>query len=339
MLKQDTGLVMKTDRRRWIQSVLTGFLVVAAGGLTAACHRAIPDSGKIAPGAYRETLDIRAGGFRRAFNVHVPAGFDGKSPLPLVVVIHGAFDTAAGMEKASGFSRLADRENFFVLYPQGMNLFGFLSHWNAGHCCGKAAADGVDDVGFVAEAVDRVCRRLPVDRTRIYMTGFSNGGMLTYRFAAERGDMLAAAAPLAASAGGKASDTAPAWQIPVPAAALPLLSIHGLVDDYIPFSGGSSPARGGSRTYMPVPESLQIFIDRNRCTRRIENNGLYGGRVNQILWTDEEGKTAVVLYRIEGWGHVWPGKHFTETMPEGKGLEKFDAAEIVWEFFKQFRRP
>jgi len=330
---------MRTDRRRWIRSLVTGLCVVASGWLAAACHRAIPDPAGITPGAYREKLDIRAGGFRRAFNVHVPAGFDGKTPLPLVVVIHGAFDTAAGMEKASGFSRLADRERFFVLYPEGMNLFGFLSHWNAGHCCGKAAADGVDDVGFVAESIERVCRRLPVDRTRIYMTGFSNGGMLTYRFAAERGDMLAAAAALGASAGGKASDKAPAWQIPEPAAVLPLLSIHGLVDDFVPFSGGRSPARGGERSYLPVPESLQIFIDRNRCSRQTETEGLCGGRVHRTVWDDEHGGAPVVLYRIEGWGHVWPGRHFTETMPEGKGLEEFDAAEIVWAFFKQHRRP
>lgn len=162
---------MRTDCRRWIRSLVTGLCVVASGWLAAACHRGIPDAPKISHGSYREKLDIRAGGFRRAFHVHMPAGFDGKTPLPLVVVIHGAFDTAAGMEKASGFSRLA-----------------------------------------------------------------------------ERGDMLAAAAPLGASAGGMVSDNAPAWQIPEPAAVLPLLSIHGLVDDFVPFSGGRdelvSPYRG-----------------------------------------------------------------------------------------------
>ncbi len=321
-----------------IRTGIAGLCAIAAFGLAAGCRSGLPAGPKIAPGPYREKLDLRAGLFRRAFTVHVPAGFDGKGPLPLVVAVHGAFDSAAGMEKASGFSRLADREKFFVLYPEGMNLFGFLGHWNAGHCCGKAAADGVDDVSFVAEAIERVCRRLPVDRTRIYMAGFSNGGMFTYRFAAEKGDLLAAAAALAASAGGRPSAEAPFWRLPEPVAAVPILSIHGLSDRYVPFSGGGSAARGGGRRYLPVEDSLKIFIDRNRCRRRIDEPELYGGRVHRTAWLDDGGDEAVVLYRIEGWGHVWPGPEFTRTMPEGKGIEDFDAAGIVWSFFRRHRR-
>ncbi len=328
---------MMSHRSR-IRSIISGLCVIVLGFLVTACHRSLPDSPKIEAGSYREKLDQRVGIFKRAFNVHVPSGFTDRGHLPLVVVIHGAFDTASGMEKASGFSRLADREKFFVLYPEGMNLFGFLSHWNAGHCCGKAAADDVDDVGFLAIAIERVCRRLPVDRSRIYMVGFSNGGMLTYRFAAERGQMLAAAAPLGASAGGKDTIASPTWRIPEPAARLPILSIHGLADDYVPFSGGVSPARGGERTYLSVSESLQIFVNRNRCIRRTDEKGLYGGRVHKTVWEDLNGDFPVVLYLIENWGHVWPGTRFIKTMPEGKGIEGFDAAEIVWSFFRQYRR-
>jgi polyhydroxybutyrate depolymerase len=327
---------MKTFRG-FLKSLLAVAFAVAAGCTTSACHRGVPDAPEILPGTYREKLDLRAGGFRRAFNLHVPAGFDG-SPLPLVVVVHGAFDTAAGMEKKSGFSRLADREGFFALYPEGMNLFGFLSHWNAGHCCGKAAADGVDDVGFLAAAIERACERVPVDRSRIYMVGFSNGGMLTYRFAAERGDLLAAAAPLGASAGGRPSTDAPEWRIPPPVAELPILSIHGLADDYVPFAGGGSPARGGERRYLSVPDSLEIFIERDGCRKRTDQPGLYGGRVHRTAWLDETGAEAVVLYGISGWAHVWPGRELIEKMPEGRGIEDFDAAEIVWSFFKKHRK-
>ncbi|MGD8366929.1 MAG: PHB depolymerase family esterase [Desulfobacterales bacterium] len=326
------------DARGLLRGLLAALCAVASGWVAAGCHGSLPDRPPIEPGNYREKLDLRAGGFRRAFSVHVPAGFDGQRPLPLVVVIHGAFDTAAGMEKASGFSRLADREHFFVLYPEGMNLFGFLSHWNAGHCCGKAAEDGVDDVGFLAAAVERVCQRLPVDQTRIYMVGFSNGGMLTYRFAAERGDMLAAAATLGASAGGTPAAGVPPWRIPEPVAAIPILSIHGLADDFVPFAGGASPARGGERTYLSVPDSLAVFIERDGCRRRTDQPALYGGRIHRTAWLDENGAEAVVLYGIAGWGHVWPGPAFTRTMPEGKGIETFDAAAVVWDFFKIHRR-
>jgi len=72
----------------------------------------------------------------------------------------------------SGVSFLTDRAGFFVLYPEGMNLFGFLSHWNAGHCCGKAAADGVDDVGFLAEAIERVCKAAGTSSSQFERSGF-----------------------------------------------------------------------------------------------------------------------------------------------------------------------
>jgi polyhydroxybutyrate depolymerase len=181
----------------WLLMVLASLLIMTG------CATYFPMDHVEGGKTYKNAVDIRINGFRRTYLVHIPSGYKAETPLPLVVVIHGAFDTAEGMEKITRFSQLADREGFMVLYPNGMGLLGFLQHWNAGHCCGKAADDQVDDVGFVAAAIEDVCVRFKVDRDRIYMMGFSNGGMLTHRFAAERGDLLAAAAPMAASIGGK----------------------------------------------------------------------------------------------------------------------------------------
>ena len=75
-----------------------------------------------------------------------------------MIVIHGAFSTAREMERMSGFSRLADREGFIVVYPNGIGLLGYLQHWNVGQCCGKAAKDGVDDLGFVRAVVEGVAK-------------------------------------------------------------------------------------------------------------------------------------------------------------------------------------
>ena len=94
-------------------------------------YRAPPING---PATYRERMDLFTGGFQRSYRVHIPSGYYGISALPLVVVIHGAFDTARGIEKFSAFSKLADREHFIVLYPEGTGIFGCLQHWNAGHC-------------------------------------------------------------------------------------------------------------------------------------------------------------------------------------------------------------
>ena len=80
-------------------------------------------------------------GYRRSYRLHVPEGYRETETVPLVVVVHGAFSTSAEFEQHTGFSELADREGFIVAYPDGIGILGFLQHWNAGHCCGKAAAD------------------------------------------------------------------------------------------------------------------------------------------------------------------------------------------------------
>lgn len=317
---------------------LAGVLLLVAGWMQTGCTTALPRDARVeGPKTYRGSVDIRFNGFNRTYLVHIPSGYRSDVALPLVVVIHGAFDTAAGMERYSGFSRLADSENFIVLYPNGIGIWGFLQHWNAGHCCGKAAADDIDDVGFIAAAIEDVGARLAVDADRVYMVGFSNGGMLAYRFAAEKGDLLAAVAPLAASIGGKPSVDAPQWRIPEPVRPLSVITFHGLADDDIPFEGGVSRHRGGTRTFWPVEDSVAFWVDRNGCppgpvVRSINE------RVVVKSWENCKDDTGVALWRLAGWGHVWPGKYFTADLAEGDPLKNFDAAAIIWEFFKDRHR-
>jgi len=304
----------------------------------AGCATSLPKDHVEGGKTYKNAVEIRINGFRRTYLVHIPSGYKPETPLPLVVVIHGAFDTAEGMEKISRFSQLADREGFVVLYPDGMGILGFLQHWNAGHCCGKAASDNLDDVGFVAATIEDVCGRFKIDRDRIYMAGFSNGGMLTYRFASERGDLLAAAAPMAASIGGRPSEDLPEWRIPEPVRPIPIMVFHGLSDDDVSYEGGGSRHRGGTRTYWSVEESVQFWVTRNGCSPQGVSKELYAGSVRMKSWVDCKDEAEVVLYLIRGWGHVWPGRYFTSALAEGDPLKNFDAAEIVWDFFKSHRR-
>ena len=92
-------------------------------------------------------------------------------PLPLDVASRIIIDALGGLQAAH---ELADREGFVVVYPQGIGLLGMFRHWNSGHCCGKARKTGIDDVAFVLSVVDDVASKLRIDRTRLYVTGFSN---------------------------------------------------------------------------------------------------------------------------------------------------------------------
>lgn len=316
----------------------TLLLMLVLCSLVVGCMASLPQGPVVGPKTYKNRVNIEINGFRRTYLVHVPPGYSTDTPRPLVVVIHGAFDTAEGMEGVSGFSQLADREGFIVLYPNGMGILGLLQHWNAGHCCGKAAEDQVDDVGFVAATIEDVCARLRVDRDRIYMVGFSNGGMLAYRFAAERGDLLAAVAPMAASIGGRPSEDLPEWRIPEPVQAVSIIIMHGLQDDDVLYEGGISRHRGGTRTYWPVEQSVDFWVTQNGCKPHPVIQTLYEGKVVLKSWTDCTNTTEVALYLLNGWGHVWPGYSLTAGLAADDPLRSFDAAEILWAFFKSHQR-
>lgn len=328
-------------RRKSVFDWLLLFTAALAGlglAIFSGCVTQLPQERDITPATHRRVMDYWTGWYQRSYLVHVPPGYHARKPMPLVVVVHGGFDTAEGMEKFSGFSKLSDREGFVVLYPNGIGILGFLQHWNAGHCCGKAARDEIDDVAVVNAAIEDVCDHLRIDRSRIYMTGFSNGGMLTYRFAAEKGDVLAAAAPLAAAIGGRPSETSPEWKIPPPKVPLPILVFHGLADDMIPYAGGTSPHFGGTRTFFSVEDSVLFWVRRNGCNPKPEKQEFRNGCVHLQNWKGGKNGSCVQLCTVETWDHRWPGLYFTAHLPDDHPLKNFDAAELIWNFFKNHRR-
>lgn len=288
--------------------------------------------------SYTRHLNVSYNGFQRSYRLHVPVRWDLSKKLPLVVVIHGAFETARSMEKQTGFSDLSDSENFFVLYPNGIGIFGWLQHWNAGHCCGKAVSDKVDDVGFIKMAIEDACRIVNVDRRRIYMVGFSNGGMLTHRFGSEHSKMLAAIAPLAASIGGRSGPEVPLWQVTATDSHLPVIIFHGLKDKAVPYEGGPVGEKPGGREYISVADSTEFWLQHNRCAPRAEVVSLYQGSVVRKTWRDCRGNVQVQLHTLNNWGHVWPGPYFTDALPADHLLHGYDAAKVIWQFLKNYQR-
>ena len=288
---------------------------------------------------YKKKLGVRVMAARRYYLLHIPPSYDPQKKTPLVIVLHGAFSTPKQMEKETGFSKLSDREGFIVAYPSGAyGLFGFLKHWNAGHCCGKAAKENIDDVGFLLNVMNHIKNEYAVDSSRVYMTGFSNGGMLTYLFAAEHTDKLAAAACLGASLGGRASKEMPVWKTPKPESPLPMIIFHARDDLNVPYKGGVSPKKGGEREYVSAAESVDFWVQNNGCDNNSVVKDLYNGRIVLKEWLDHEKGNDVIFYTIENWGHIWPGKYFSDRLENDDPLKGFDAAEILWAFFKGKRK-
>ncbi len=313
-------------------------LIPALPGLfLCACSLTLPIQGPIAGGTYEFPLAQDARGWSRSALLHLPPADVRPEHPPLVIVLHGAFSTGAKMEEETGFSKLADREGFFVAYPQGIGLFGFLQHWNAGFCCGKAEADDFDDVGTILRLIDRVAARFPIDRSRVYLVGMSNGGMLTYRFAAEYPRVVAAAAVMAGAIGGTESGER-RWILPKPAAPVPIMILHGLDDRNIPYDGGVAPAKGGERVYDSVAEAAAFWAAADGCDAVLNELGS-DQRLVRRSWRGCRDGSSVELIPLPGLGHVWPSRTATSQLPPDNPLHNFDGSETIWSFLKTFRRP
>ena len=329
----------KTLRVKFFQSIFCLLIMPFLSQFCSGCITHLPQEKISGPKTYFRKTDIRTNGISRNYLVHVAKDYNFEKPLPLVVAIHGAFSTAKEFEKQTGFSTLADKEGFIVLYPNGIGILGIMQHWNSGFCCGKAAKENIDDIGFLEKSINDLSGYLNIDRTRIYMVGFSNGGMLAYRFAAEKSHMVAAIAAVAATIGGKSSADSPELCIPAPVIPVPLIILHGSKDESIPYEGGSSMKHmSAAREYMSVADSVDFWIRHNGCQREPAQKNLYDENVLHEWWGKCRNNSAVELYLIKNCPHIWPDKYSMAAFDKKNALKGFDAAEIIWSFLKNYQR-
>jgi polyhydroxybutyrate depolymerase len=264
-------------------------------------------------------------GEARSYLLHVPDS--SATARPLVMVLHGGGGNARNAERMSGMSDIADRENFVVVYPNGSGrLRRALLTWNAGNCCGMALDEQVDDVGFLNAVLDDVARRTPIDSRRLYVTGMSNGGMMTYRLGCESAARFAAIAPVA---GAMNVDCRPA-------AALSVIAFHGTADQHVLYDGGT-PSKSidrHPRVDTPVRQTITFWQQFDGCQA-------YATDTAAEVTTDDWGKckagTEVELNTLEGFGHAWPGGQ--KGSPRGDDpTASIDASEAMWQFFSRHSR-
>ncbi len=270
--------------------------------------------------AHPGTIEI--GGRTRAYFVHTPPAYNGKSPLALVMVLHGGGGNAENAEKMSGMSREADMKNFLVVYPDGTGGLGNRFHtWNSGNCCAYAMKNNVDDVGFLRALIEKLERDYPVDRRRVFVTGMSNGGMMTYRMACEDAAQIAAIAPVAG-----------ALSVPChPANPVSVIAFHGTADKNVPFDGGTGSKQiGGPRDDRPVSYAISLWAKADGCNptpRRTETADL-----RTDTYAGCNAGTAVELNAVLGQGHAWPGGDRVLRVLDAPN-PNVNATELMWSFF------
>lgn len=301
----------RSAKVRWpfaLVSILTLLVVHQLAGLRSSVSSAASSSQQGA---------ISVNGLARSYFVHLPAGYHGHSPLPLVLVLHGATESPEGIEQLSGMSAEADKEQFIAVYPRGT---GRLPTWNVGNCCGYALQNRVDDVAFLRSLIGKLGQDYSIDPKRIFAAGISNGAMMSYRLACELSDKIAAVAPVEG-----------AQNVPCqPSNPVSLIIFHGTADYLVPYNGGSTPFQIGPKRFdTSVADALAFWVKRNGCVDTPAHDETAAFRA--MKYSDCTSGRAVQLYAIQGGHHMWPGAALSgNTVP---------ATDLIWSFFAQHPKP
>jgi polyhydroxybutyrate depolymerase len=205
-----------------------------------------------------------------------------------------------------------------------------LQTWNAGLFPGELNSKKADDVKYLAKVLDDVESAFNVDKKRIYVTGLSNGGMMSYRLASELADRIAAIAPVAGTM---------AIEKYEPSRPISVLHFHGTKDTFVPFNGPAN--KKDTPAYLrfrSVDDTIKACLKANGCDETIRETTIdpIADKVKVIRKDFGKGKfgSEVVLYVIENGGHTWPGMTFGLSLL-GLSTNNINANEVMWDFFRR----
>jgi polyhydroxybutyrate depolymerase len=300
-----------------------------------AIARASASAETLGPGSHR--IDMQYGGLGRSYIVHVPPQASSAIALPVILNFHGAGSNAEQEERYSGMDATADRDGFVAVYPNGTGRGTRALTWNAGGCCLYAERNKIDDVGFTRALLDDVASRVHIDRTRVYATGISNGGMMAFRLGVEASDRIAAIAPVE---GALMVDTSGL------ARPMPLMLFNSVDDRYVPYEGrfGRLGRIAHVTPFPPVDEEIARWRKFDGCPA----NAQVGPTLKGAPGTPDAGNSAtryewgpcgdgsrIVLWKLAGSGHVWPGtSHAVSWL--GRSTQVINANDQMWQFFREF---
>ncbi len=279
-------------------------------------------------------LSMTVDGRERTYILHVPPAARQGQPLPLLIVLHGGGGSGQKMQRFLGFDAYADERGFYVAYPDAYRSSGQrAAHWNDGR--GTEATSGVDDVHFLLEMTAEIDRRVPLDEGHIYVTGASNGGMMTYRLGCETEGVFAGIAPVIANI------PQPIIETCAPAAPLHFLAVNGSTDPLIPLEGGAvcenirSGCAGGQ--VISQAESVGRFAAANGCDPVPQSVNLPvevedGTFVEQQTYANCADEVQVRAYIVHNGGHTWPPRP-PQLPAAGAQSGNLDATRLIVEFF------
>jgi poly(3-hydroxybutyrate) depolymerase len=239
-----------------------------------------------------QSESIVVDGETRTFIAHAPSGLTNP---PLVISMHGAGGTGSQQRSMSGFDKIADREKFVVVYPDGIS-----NRWDL---------SGAKDLNFIMAIIDTMAARYQIDRNRVYPTGFSMGGMMSYTLACKAANKIAAIGPASGFPMGGLGGCSPSRPVPI-------LHVHGEVDDVVTYSGLAAIISG--------------WVTKNGCpttpvvTKPYPADNANSKATKSYYGPCKEG-SEIILITIAGMGHAYASS------VNSYGI---NASEEFWTFFK-----
>ena len=262
------------------------------------------NSASPSPGPVRYATII-VDGKLRDYRIYQPPTLSATQPVPLVIVLHGMPIDAAGFEDVIHFQAEASAGGFIAVYPDGCD-----EDWDPSH--------GSYDVDFVSKLLDRLESQLPIDRSRVYVTGASAGAFMAYRLACDLANRIAAVASVTGNMW---------WDDCQPARPISILEMHGTAGIHVPYEGGRSTYHG--LILPPVMTVVHRWLTLDGCV----GNPLLSqtGITKTSLWKNCSAGAVVRLDTIIGGHHTWFGSNFDPAPSEP------DGNTVIWDFLKQFQ--
>jgi len=261
---------------------------------------------------------ITHGGLTRTYILYVPASYSAGTSAPLVFNFHGYTSNATEQMFYGDFRSIADTAGFLLVHPMGTLDGSGQPYWNSGW------GGTVDDIGFTSALIDSLSLNYTINQDRIFSTGMSNGGFMSYTLACELSDRIAAIASVTGAMNLNQSSTCNASH------QMPVMEIHGTSDGTVAYTGAS--------WIEATSNTLNYWATFNNCAipaimTPVPNINLTDGcTAEHYIYPNGLNGVEVEHYKIIGGGHTWPGAPFTV----GVTNRDIDASIKIWEFFMQY---
>ena len=259
-------------------------------------------------------------GMERDYIIYVPEIYDGSTAVPLVLNFHGFGSSASQQMFYGDFRDIADTEGFLLVHPEGTTFIGN-QFWNVGF---PGISSTIDDVGFTEALIDELATLYTIDLDRVYATGMSNGGFMSFLLACQLSEKIAAVASVTGSMTQDTFDDCNA-QLPTP-----VLQIHGTEDDVVSYNENNLS--------LPIPDVISYWVDHNNCETTPTTTTLPdvdvsdGSTIEYSVYEDGDNGITTEHMKVIGGGHTWPGS----VLNTAGTNQDIDASMEIWLFFSRY---